>query len=82
MPADSGDRTPRRAGQQRWAADCRARQHRAPSGADIQNARLEERLANTDATRQQAQNSTALASQRVASEAQQMGSEVLNQQRL
>ncbi len=55
---------------------------RAPSDVDIQNARLEERLANTDATRQQAQNSTALANQRVASEAQQMGSEALNQQRL
>jgi len=55
---------------------------RAPSDADIQNARLEERLANTDAARQQAQNSTALANQRVASEAQQMGSEALNQQRL
>ncbi|MED5607781.1 hypothetical protein VV867_08785 [Pseudomonas sp. JH-2] len=55
---------------------------RAPSDVDIQNARLEERLANTDATRQQAQNSTALANQRVASEAQQMGTEALNQQRL
>ncbi|WP_281686783.1 hypothetical protein [Pseudomonas citronellolis] len=55
---------------------------RAPSDVDIQNARLEERLANTDATRQQAQNSTALASQRVASEAQQMDTEALNQQRL
>ncbi|KWR85526.1 hypothetical protein [Pseudomonas sp. PI1] len=55
---------------------------RAPSDVDIQNARLEERLANTDATRQQAQNSTALANQRVASEAQRMGTEALNQQRL
>lgn len=51
---------------------------RAPSDVDIQNARLNERLANTDATRQQAQNSAALAYQNRDLQTAKLGLDIQN----
>lgn len=55
---------------------------RAPSLAELQNARLEGRLAQTDALRSQTRQEESAAGLRNAAEAQRMGTEQLNQQRL
>ncbi|MDH1012318.1 hypothetical protein N5C80_26600 [Pseudomonas nicosulfuronedens] len=55
---------------------------RSPTISEVQNARLEGQLARTDALRQNSNSDAALASQRIASEQQQMGTEDLQQQRL
>lgn len=55
---------------------------RMPTLQERQLARLDALQANTDATRTNAQTGANLASQRIANEQQQMGTEALNQQRL
>ncbi|WP_262880419.1 hypothetical protein, partial [Pseudomonas paralcaligenes] len=55
---------------------------RAPSRADVQNAQLDARLAQTEAQRQATQQAGADADLRRASETQRMGTEQLTQQRM
>lgn len=55
---------------------------RSPSASEVLNTRLEGQQARNDALRQNSNSDAALASQRIASEQQQMGTEYLQQQRL